>query len=318
MNNFLENGTIMPHGLLSCNPSDFLRGLNKSYNNTALRFGVIRQIYSVNDIHNVSKLSTEYDVEILEQDMNRSIAPVTYKNCLSVDSLGSIADFFEKNFRVQTESTNLQLPLTKGQNGATVLVLCLDATAGKGVVVGALNHPDRPTRIISNEPQLYWMYNGVSAQILPDGSLTIAFNGATDNQGNPTDSSQGTTTWQIKTDGSYEFQNDAVDILADKGSGNLNITVKQDCNLTTTGDIVAMCDKLTVTASGDATVTSSGTTTVEGSTINLGKNASDAAILGDSFKKIFDMHMHPTALGPSGPPIVPLPPTTLSKKVKVE
>src|ERR1035437_1026345 len=135
MSNFLSNGTVMPHGLLSCDASDFLRGHNKTYNSTALRFGVIRQIYTKNDPKNVSKLSTEYDVEVIEQDMNRGVAPVTYKNCLSVDALGSIADFFEKNLRVQTKSDNYQLPLTKGQNGATVLVLCLDATMGKGVVL---------------------------------------------------------------------------------------------------------------------------------------------------------------------------------------
>ena len=159
MNNFLDSGAIMPHGLLSCNPADFLRGHAKSYNNTAFRFGVIRQIYPKDDPQNVSHLSTEYDVEIIEQDMNRGIAPVTYKNCLSVDSLGSIADYFEKNFRSQTQSNNFQLPLTKGQKGATVMVLWLDATTGKGVILGGLNHPDRPTTLIDDQPRLSGEYN---------------------------------------------------------------------------------------------------------------------------------------------------------------
>ena len=245
MTNFLDNGTVMPHGLLSCSPSDFLRGHNKSYNNTALRFGVIKNIYSVNDPKNISKLSTEYDVDVIEQDMNRGIAPITYKNCLSVDALGSVADFFEKNFREQTQSDNAQLPLTKGQNGATVLVLCLDATTGKGVVLGGFNHPDRPTTLVDDQPRLSGQYNGVGIAINPDGSCSLTFNGATDNNGVPTDSSQGVTQFQIQTDGSYQLTNSSVTILGSK-SGALTITA--------TGDVNVNCDNANVTASGDAII----------------------------------------------------------------
>lgn len=249
MTNFLDNGTVMPHGLLSCNPADFLRGLNKSYNNTALRFGVIRKIYSINDPGNVSGLSTEYDVEVIEQDMNRGIAPITYKNCLSVDALGSIGDFFEKNLRVQTESDNFQLPITKGQNGATVLVLCLDATTGKGVVIGGINHPNRDTTLIDNQPRLAGAYNGVAVAVNPDGSTSLTFNGATDNYGVPTDPSQGPTTFQIQTDGSFQFNHSSITILAAK-SGELTITTSGDANITVGGDCnVNSTGKTSITAS---------------------------------------------------------------------
>jgi hypothetical protein len=45
--------------------------------------------------------------------------------------------------------------------------------------------------------------------------------------------------------------------------------------------------------------------------------ALQSAILGDLFKTYFDTHTHPTGVGPSGPPIVPMPPTTLSQIVKL-
>jgi hypothetical protein len=51
-------------------------------------------------------------------------------------------------------------------------------------------------------------------------------------------------------------------------------------------------------------------------TIEL-NGAAQAAILGDLFKTYFDTHTHPTGVGPSGPPIVPMPPTTLSQIVKL-
>lgn len=45
--------------------------------------------------------------------------------------------------------------------------------------------------------------------------------------------------------------------------------------------------------------------------------ASEAAVLGDAFKTYFDAHRHPTGVGLSGPPVAPMPPTTLSTVVKV-
>jgi hypothetical protein len=131
-------------------------------------------------------------------------------------------------------------------------------------------------------------------QILTDVSFLISFNGATDSKGNPTDSSQGTTTWQIKTDGSYEFTNSSVDIQANK-SGTLNITTKTDCNITATGNA-----------------------TVDGKNVKLGANAIDTVIKGDTFKKYLDALTVATSMGPSGPPIIPMPPSTLSTKVKTE
>jgi hypothetical protein len=260
-NNFLDNGTVMPHGLLSCDPSDFMRGMNKSYNNTSLRFGVITQIYSINDTNNISKLTTEYDVVVIEQDSNRSVAPVTYKNCLSVDALGSIADFFEKNYRAQTKSDNFQIPLTKGQNGPTVLVLCLDATTGKGVILGGLNHPNRPTTLVNDQPRLAGEYNGVAVAVNPDGSTSLTFKGATDSYGVPTNPSQGNTVFQIKTDGSFEFNHSTVDISANR-SGVLNITTKSDTNIVTGGNT-------NVTTSGNTNLTTTGKTVVLSKEIDL-------------------------------------------------
>ncbi len=47
---------------------------------------------------------------------------------------------------------------------------------------------------------------------------------------------------------------------------------------------------------------------VRSDTVSLGEGAMEPAILGRAFAAIFDAHVHPTALGPSGPPIpVPMP-----------
>lgn len=55
---------------------------------------------------------------------------------------------------------------------------------------------------------------------------------------------------------------------------------------------------------------------VTAGTIEL-NGGEQAAVLGDLFKAYFDTHTHPTPTGPSGPPIMPMPPTTLSEIVKL-
>ena len=55
-------------------------------------------------------------------------------------------------------------------------------------------------RITSSAPQLSGEYNGVNIEIANDGSCSLTFKGATNSQGVPTNSSQGNTVFQIKTD----------------------------------------------------------------------------------------------------------------------
>lgn len=218
-----------------------------------------------------------------------------YKNCIGADGLGSIADFFEKNFRPMTINNNPTGALnTTYQNGAVVLLLCLDGVSEKAVVIGGLNHPNRPTKLTTTEPQLYGEYNGISIAVNPDGSTSLTFNGATDSYGNPTDPSQGTTTAQIATDGSFSVQNAGGSVEIQK-SGTINIT-----------------------CTGPANIIAQGVTTVDGSHINLGENASHALILGDVFQTLYNAHTHPTVVGPSGPPVAPMTEAQLSQKTSTE
>jgi len=80
-------------------------------------------------------------------------------------------------------------------------------------------------------------------------------------------------------------------------------------------------DKVSVVTAAGAKIDIDGASDkviVKGATIELGEGATEKAILGDLFKVFFDAHIHPTGVGPSGPPTVPQPPTTLSDRVKVK
>lgn len=255
--NFLENGAVLPFGLLQCDQSAGMRGFNKTYKNTALRMGIVMNTYPVGDPKNITALTTEYDVVVNEQDEGGGITPITYKNCITTDGFGSIADFFEKTMRSQTkDSVKGNIANTKGQNGAIVLILCLDGMSEKGVIVGGINHPDRKTTLTDKLPHLEGEYNGAHIVVNSDGSTTFTFKGATDNDGKVIDSSQGNTVITVEKDGSYQVSHKGVTQRLDKGGdatltaqGNITNTATKNFNVNSTEDtVINATGKFNVTA----------------------------------------------------------------------
>lgn len=315
--NFLNSGAVLPHGLLGVDPNAKMAGFNKTYKNYPLRVGVILKSYPVGDDNNVSDLTTEYDVMVFEQYEDKGATTIIYRNCMSAEGLGSIADFFEKTLRPMKAKTSKGDSIKmEDQNGAVVLLMCLDGMSDKGIIMGAITHPNRETTLKDAEPHLEGEYNGVHVVVNSDGSTSLTFKGATDNDGKQTDASQGNTVVSIEKDGSFQV-------------GHSTITFRMDRNgiatLTSTNNLVINCKDANVTASGninakstDATVTASGTATVEGQTVKLGAGAAEAVIKGDTFVKYFQTHIHGTPIGPSSPPTQPVPASALSTKVKVE
>ena len=266
--NFMDNGAVLPSGLLGVNEQAFLDGFNKSYKNYALRIGVVSASYPVNNEKNQSKLTTEYDVIVIEQNEDKGATTILYRNCMSAEGLGSMADFFEAALRPKKKKTTKGDSVNlKGQNGATVLLLCLDGMSDKGIIIGALTHPDRKTTLTDEGPKLEGEYNGVNIKVEKDGSTTLTFKGATDNDGKVIDSSQGDTVMSIEKDGSYQVKHKTItQRLAKDGNasltadGNISNTTKKNFNVTATENIALKatkdftldCVKLTAKASGTA------------------------------------------------------------------
>ncbi|CAM6005466.1 unnamed protein product [Sphagnum balticum] len=174
-------------------------------------------------------LCTEYDVITFEQFENKGSTSTTYKNCLSTQGFGGLADYFEYTLRAKTFQTNKGPPTFGDQDGAVVLIQCLDGIGDRAIVTGTLIHPDRTTNITSTAPQLSGEYNGVNVEIANDGSCSLTFKGPPTVRAFPTDSSQGNTVMQIETDGSFQFNHSTITIRADK-NGTLSITTNVDCD----------------------------------------------------------------------------------------
>ena len=296
MSNFLENGAVLPHGLLNHDSEDFMGGFNKSYRNYPLRVGIVTTSYPVSNENNHSKLTTEYDVLVIEQNEDKGATTIQYRNCLSAEGLGSIADFFEKALRPKKKkSTKGDSVDLKGQDGAIVLMLCLDGMSDKGIIIGALTHPDRKTNLVDGDPFLEGEYNGVNIKITKDGSATFTFKGATNSEGKPIDSSQGNTTLKIEKDGSFQADHDTISFrMARDGTttlkgkkdinlttdANVNITASKKVNIKATGDV-------SIEAGGDCKVKASGKATVKASSIEL--NGDTGMILTTTTMPLVDL-----------------------------
>ncbi|MER6917284.1 phage baseplate assembly protein V [Streptomyces sp. NPDC000594] len=72
---------------------------------------------------------------------------------------------------------------------------------------------------------------------------------------------------------------------------------------------------VTVSAQGDITLKAP-KVTVDSPSIDLGGGAVEPLVLGNALLTAFNTHTHPSAAGPTGPPVVPLTPAVLAKKAR--
>lgn len=268
MDNMIDNGTVLPSGLLGQQGTEnAISAFNRSYRDTRLKAGIVVKSYDASDAANQNGLCTEYDVITIEQFENKGSTSILYKNCLSTQGFGSLADYLEFTLRPKTLQLNKGFPTFSNQDGAIVLIQCLDGIGDKAVVIGNLIHPDRDTNITSTAPQLSGEYNGVNIEIANDGSCSLTFKGATDSKGAPTNASQGNTVFQIRTDGSFEFNHSTISINADR-SGTLTINTKVDADITVGGNV-------NMNVSGNTNLTTTGKTIVTSKEIDLNGNGED-------------------------------------------
>jgi hypothetical protein len=287
MSNVMNNGAVLPTGLLGDNAGAMMAGFNKTYRNNALRIGVVVAAYPTSDDKNRSKLTTEYDVLVVEQHEDKGSTTLLYRNCMSSEGLGSIADFFEKTLRPKKKKTTKGDSVNlKGQDGAIVLLLCLDGMSDKGIIISALTHPDRKTTLKDADPRLEGEYNGLNIKVEKDGSATLTFRGATDSEGKVLDKEQGDTVIGIEKDGSFQVKHKTITQRLDKkgkasltADDDISNTTKKNFNVTATENIAMKATKNFSAEMVDLIAKASGSATLECQKLAI-KSQSDISIKG--------------------------------------
>lgn len=291
VNNFLHNGAVLPSGLLGENAGAALEGFKKTYQNSSLRVGVITDSYAIDNKDNINKLVPEYDVLCFEQNEDQGSTVINYRHCVAASALGSIADFFEFSLRkIKDKTSKGPTPSPSGQNGSIVLLLCLNGLSDSGIIVGALSHPDRKTTLKDEGPRLEGEYNGVNIKIEKDGSTSLTFRGATDNDGKVLDKEQGDTVMSIEKDGSYQVKHKTVTQRLDKkgtvdttSDDSISSTTKKSFNVTATENIALKATKNFTLDCADLTAKASGSATLECQKLSI-KAESAVDIKGSEFK----------------------------------
>lgn len=232
----INHRPVLPSSLLE-NRSDMDMNFSKRISeNTYLRLGVVVDIIEIEDDANISKFMTEYEVMTIEND-NTSI----YKNCISVDAFGGVADYFVKKLRKPKDSKKVKgSGSLKKQNGSIVLLLCIDGSSEQGVILGAIAHPDRQNGKLTKDKgqHLEGEFNGINWQIDKNGALTVTFKSATDNDAKPQDAKAGGATFKIEKDGSIEAADGNKEkIRIDKTKKTIDIAAESDISVTTDANV---------------------------------------------------------------------------------
>lgn len=231
-----------------------------SYNNFALKQGVVIKCHEIDSDSNLNNLGPEYDVVVTEQDENRGTTSTIYRNCSSIDSFGGVGDFLETKFRAATEEKYKTEQDPTKTNGAIVIMLCLDGVSKKGIIIGAVKHSKRKSNLTKdNGHHLEGEFNGLNWKVDKDGALTITFKSATDNEGKPQDDAAGGSFATITKEGSIELNDGntekilidktakTIDLEAEKDisattKANLNVKAEKSINLTAKKDLIAMAE----------------------------------------------------------------------------
>lgn len=262
---------IPPSSLLKALSSDKVDSLNKRFENTPLRIGVITECYEINEEKNITKLVPEYTVVTQENDGKMGTKYVTYTNVISTDKFGGVADFFEYKLRptklkISDESKKVSHDFKK-QNGSLVLLLCLDGFSEKAIIIGGIpNVMDQKTQrktTLTKENALHMEgeYNGINWKVNKDGEFVLTFRSPTDNNGKIISDKYSGTFVKIDKTGSFQTKDKHNFVKMDNDKGGISLTTDasqttsadKNIELTAKADFKVKSDKWSTEIAGSAT-----------------------------------------------------------------
>lgn len=232
---------IPPSSLLSTLKDEKINSINKRFENTPLRIGVVTEVYDIDNEKNLSKTVPEYTVVTKETENGAGIKYKTYGNCLYLDKFGGIADFFEHKIRptvikIDNEPTKVSHDFKK-QNGSLVLLLCLDGFSENAIIIGGIpnvqnTETQRKTTLTKDAGHhMEGEFNGINWKVNKDGEFVLTFKSPTDNDGKVIDKKYSGTFSKIDKTGSFEVKDQHNHVRMDNDKGGFNLKTDADYKL---------------------------------------------------------------------------------------
>lgn len=270
---------------------EFTSSTERTLNNPALRVGIVVETFNVGDNENINGLVPEYNVTCIEQDGSFGINTVAYKNCVIMDSFGSQADFFHFTRRLPKNSKKVKQSGTiRNQEGAVVLLLCIDKNSEKAVIIGSLSNPSKKEKLTKDKGHhLEGEFNGLSWSIDKEGALTVKFKGKTKETGEAESQELGGSSASIEKEGSIQINTKGkekvrldqtkktIDVEAEsdiniKNEANIKITAKEKIEIKAKDKEVLLENNLKVQASGQGELLFQNILKVQADTLDVKAN----------------------------------------------
>jgi phage baseplate assembly protein gpV len=265
--------------------SDFYE---KSFKNPHLRLGIILGVYETDSDENINKTVPEYDVMAIEQEADYGINTTIYKNCVTFDGFGGIADYFQMKLRpVKDPKKTKSTGSFKDETGSIVLLMCLDGISEKAIIIKCFSNPSKPVLTKDKGHHLEGEFNGINYSINNDGELTVTFRSATNDDGTVKDEKASGSYLKFEKDGSFQVNdnnkesiridktNKTIMLKAEKDISNVteanyNITSKESTNIKADKDILGSAQgKITFDAQAPSVFKSAAIVTIEAPTVKI-------------------------------------------------
>lgn len=267
----LPSGSVLPAGLFD-KDSDHFSSHDHNYKNFGIKAGIVINCYTADDKKNLSKSVPEYDVAVIEQNENASQNVITYQNCPAAELFGGLGDFFEFTYRNQTKADKKGQEKTFNlQNGSQVLIACLNGSSEKAIIIGALKHPKRKSKLTkASGHSMYGEFNGLSTSIDKDGAFKILFKGSTNTDGKANNEKVGGSYLTIEKDGSIQLSDGNKEFIRlDKTKKTLFLNSEKDMSLNTDSNLNLLSKKDTNQTMAKWMVKASGSVSMSGEKFDI-------------------------------------------------
>jgi hypothetical protein len=305
MSNILDDNTVIPSymGVSNRGEQNISAG---NLTSVALRYGEIREIIYPDDKKSVSKRFIEYTVEVQQKDNNEPGTSVKYANCLQMSTFGTSADLFRYTLRPDED-----VQREKGIGvGGKVLVMCINGSTTKAVIVGALRDTgtdDDGSKYQQGKDKkddghnLFFEFNGAQASINKDGELKVMYRGATKVTGELDDNAnadaEGSTVIFNKDGGIKLYTKDEKQfIFIDHANKKIDVLADDEWHVKVNKKLLfEMGDTCTINGKSSCTIEMSDKVFIKSAGVHVG-GASEAWMMGSTFRQ-GQQTMHQTMSG---------------------
>lgn len=278
MSQILSDGTVIP-SYFSVQAGGITHSSGQ-LDNTALRYGEVRELIYPDDKRSRSRKFIEYNVFVQHRDAGGPSAGTMYYNCSMASLFGGNGDFCRFTLR----------PGTDFDTGTKVIIGCINGEMSKAVILGGLRDglTDVRTEPKSQGHNYCCEFNGIRQEINTDGEYSITFKGKTNYDGSLADgveaASSGTEV-KFEVDGSLRLKHGTQQLFLDHAGKQITIEAEDNFGVHSSGTGSLVADEsLTLTGKEAVGVNSDGTVKITSAGTKIGGDrARDALVKGSTY-----------------------------------